>query len=173
MLLSLRSSPQTQRYIYKRVMVHVQAVAITWSKLVPDGSCQANFRRQLIMSLHWYACISTNTYCFEMHHMPLEMDWWALYNASSIMQICSAVHEILADKAFIATNGLISQSFVVAFVHPAYVRIALIWGFPAQLSLWKSVHWLWRYKLNEFCDKNIKYFKTIIYLLYIDLINSL
>ena len=34
-----------------------------------------------------------------------------------------------------ATNGLISQSFVVAFVYPAYVRIALIWGFPAQLSL--------------------------------------
>ena len=29
MLLSLRSNPQTQRYIYKKVMVHVQAVAIT------------------------------------------------------------------------------------------------------------------------------------------------
>ena len=29
MLLSLRSSPQTQRYIYKRVMVCAQAVAIT------------------------------------------------------------------------------------------------------------------------------------------------
>ena len=48
---------------------------------------------------------------------------------------CSAIYEILADKAFIATDGLISQSFVVAFVHPAYVQIALIWGFPAQLSL--------------------------------------
>ena len=46
------------------------------------------------------------------------------------MQICSAVHEILADKAFTATNGLISQLFVVAFV-----QIALIWSFPAQLSL--------------------------------------
>jgi len=51
------------------------------------------------------------------------------------MRICSAIHEILADEAFTATDGLISQSFVVAFVHPVYVRIALIWGFPAQLSL--------------------------------------
>ena len=73
------------------------------------------------MSLHWYACISTNTYQFEMYHISLEMDWWALPNTSSIMQICSAVHEILVDKAFTATDGLTSQSFVVAFVHPAYV----------------------------------------------------
>ena len=104
------------------------------------------------MSLHWYACISTNTCRFEMHHISLGMDWWALSNASSIVWIRSAVHEILADKAFTATDGLISPSFVVAFVHPTYVRIALIWGFPAQLSLWKSVHRLWRYKLNEVCD---------------------
>ena len=46
------------------------------------------------------------------------------------MRICSAIHEILADKAFTATNNLISQLFVVAFV-----QIALIWGFPVQLSL--------------------------------------
>ena len=51
------------------------------------------------------------------------------------MQIRSAFHEILADKAFTATDGLISQSFVVTFVHPAHMRIALICGFPAQLSL--------------------------------------
>jgi len=51
------------------------------------------------------------------------------------MRICSAIHEILADKAFTATDGLISQLFVVAFVHPTYVQIALIWGFPEQLSL--------------------------------------
>ena len=51
------------------------------------------------------------------------------------MQIRLAVHEILADKAFTATDVLISQSFVVAFVHPTYVQIAFIWGFPAQLSL--------------------------------------
>ena len=104
------------------------------------------------MSLHWYACISTNTYRFEMHHILLETDWWALPNASSIVWIRSAIHEILADKAFTATDGLISQSFIVAFVHPVYVLIALIWGFPVQLSLWKSVHWLWRYKLNKVCD---------------------
>ena len=107
------------------------------------------------MSLHWYTCISTNTYCFEMYYISLETNWWALPNASSIVWIRSAVHEILADKAFTATDGLISQFFIVAFVHPAYVRIALIWGFPAQLSLWKSVYWLWRYKLNEVCD-NVK-----------------
>ena len=51
------------------------------------------------------------------------------------MQIHPAVHEILADKALTATNGLISQSFIVAFVHPAYVWIVLIWGFTAQLIL--------------------------------------
>jgi len=34
------------------------------------------------------------------------------------VQICSAIHEILSDEAFIATDSLISQSFVVAFVHP-------------------------------------------------------
>jgi len=107
------------------------------------------------MSLHWYACISTNTYRFEMSHIPLETDWWALSNASLTVRIRSAVHEILADKAFTATDGLISQSFVIAFVHPTYMQIALIWGFPVQLSLWKSVHWLWRYKLNEVCDTPI------------------
>ena len=51
------------------------------------------------------------------------------------MQIRSAVHEILANKAFTATDGLISQSFVVAFVHPTQMWIALIWGFLVQLSL--------------------------------------
>jgi len=45
------------------------------------------------------------------------------------MRIHSAVHEILADKAFIATNGLISQSFVVAFVNSVYVQIALFGAF--------------------------------------------
>jgi len=51
------------------------------------------------------------------------------------MQIHLAIHEISADKAFIATDGLISQSFVVTFVHPTHMWIALIWGVPAQLSL--------------------------------------
>ena len=105
------------------------------------------------MLLHWYACISTNTYHFEMHHILLEMYWWALPNASLIVLIRSAIYEISADEAFTATDVLISQLFVVTSVHPTYVQIALIWGFPAQLSLWKSVHWLWRYKLNKFCDR--------------------
>ena len=51
------------------------------------------------------------------------------------MRIHLAIYEILANEAFIATDGLISQSFVVTFVHPTYVQIALIWGFPVQLSL--------------------------------------
>ena len=68
------------------------------------------------------------------------------------MQICQAVHEILANKTFTVTNGLISWFFVVTFVHPTYMQIALIWGFSVQLSLRKSVHWLWRYKLNEVCN---------------------
>ena len=52
-----------------------------------------------------------------------------------IMQIYPVIHEILANKGFTVTNDLISQLFVVAFVHPTYVQIALIWGFPVQLSL--------------------------------------
>ena len=68
------------------------------------------------------------------------------------MRIRSAVHEILADEAFTATDVLISQLFAVAFVPPTYVRITLIWGFLAQLGLGKSAHWLWRYKLNEVCN---------------------
>jgi len=51
------------------------------------------------------------------------------------MQIRPVVHKISANKNFTVTDNLISQLFVVAFVHPAYVQIALIWGFPAQLSL--------------------------------------
>ena len=108
------------------------------------------------MLLHLYACISTNTYYFEIYYIPLEIDWWVLSNTSLIMWIHSDVHQILADKAFTANDSLISQSFVVAFVHPTYVQITLIWGFPVQLSLWKSVYLLWRYKLNEVCDSTIR-----------------
>ena len=43
------------------------------------------------------------------------------------------------------------------FCISAYVQIALIWGFPVQLSLWKSVYWLWRYKLNEVCNTHLLY----------------
>jgi len=51
------------------------------------------------------------------------------------MQICPAIHKILANKAFAVTDGLISQLFVVAFIHSTYVQIAIIWSFLAQLSL--------------------------------------
>ena len=46
-----------------------------------------------------------------------------------------AIYKILANKAFTVTDGLISQLFVVTFVHSIYVQIALIWYFPVQLSL--------------------------------------
>jgi len=69
------------------------------------------------MSLHWYTCISINNYCFEIYNILLEMDWWVLSNTSSIVQIHSAVYGILANKAFIVTDGLISWLFVIAFVH--------------------------------------------------------
>ena len=49
------------------------------------------------------------------------------------MQIHLAIHEILADKAFTATDVLIPQSFVVAFVHPIYVQIALFGAFQCNL----------------------------------------
>ena len=97
-----------------------------------------------------------NTYCYEIYYISSEIVWWALLSTSSIIWIHLAIHEILANKDFIITDDLISWLFVVAFVHPAYMQIALILGFTVQLSLWKSVHWLWRYKLNEVCDKNIK-----------------
>ena len=101
------------------------------------------------MSLYWYACISMNTYCYEIYHIWLKIVWQVLSNANSMMWIHPVFHEILANKAFTVTDDLISWFFVVISVHPTYVQIALIWGFLAQLSLWKLVHWLWRYKLNE------------------------
>jgi len=35
-------------------------------------------------------------------------------------------HKILANEAFVVTDGLISQLFVITFVHSIYVQIALI-----------------------------------------------
>ena len=61
-----------------------------------------------------------------MYNISLETVWWALSNASSIMWICSAIDEIIANETFIVTDSLMSQLFVVAFVHPTYVQIALI-----------------------------------------------
>jgi len=104
------------------------------------------------MLLYWYTCIYMNDYYYVIYHISLEMVWWALSNASLIVQIHLVIHEILANKDFTVTNDLISQLFVVTFVHPTYVQIVLIWGFTAQLSLWKLVYWLWRYKLNKVCN---------------------
>ena len=87
------------------------------------------------MSLYWYAYISINTYHYGIYHILLEIVWWALSNASSIMWICLAVYKIIANKTFTVTDGLISQLFVVTFVHSIYVQIAFIWSLPVQLSL--------------------------------------
>jgi len=94
-----------------------------------------------------------NTYFYIIYHILLGPVLWALSNASLIVRICPVVHEILASGDFTVTDDLISRLFVVAFVHLVYMQIALIWGFTAQLSLWKLVHWLWRYKLNKVCDR--------------------
>jgi len=46
----------------------------------------------------------------------LKTTWWVYSNASLIVLICPAIHEILANEAFIVTDDLISWLFVVAFV---------------------------------------------------------
>jgi len=51
------------------------------------------------------------------------------------MQIHLAIHDILTNRDFTATNNLISQFFVITFVYPMYAQIALIWSFSVQLSL--------------------------------------
>ena len=104
------------------------------------------------MLLYWYAYISINTDLHMMYNISLETVWWVLSNTSSIMWIHSTVHEIIANKTFTVTNSLISWLFVVGFVHSIYVWITIIWGFLAQLILWKLVHYLWKYKLNKVCD---------------------
>jgi len=98
------------------------------------------------------ACISINTDVYIMYDISLETVWWVFSNTTLIIEICLVIPEIIANKTFTVTNGLISWLFVVAFVHPTYVWIALIWGFPVQLGLWELVYWLWRYKLNEVCN---------------------
>ena len=99
-----------------------------------------------------------NTCYYEIYYISLEMVWWASSNTSSIVQICLAIHKISVNEAFTVTDGLISWLFVIAFVNPAYMQIAFIWGFLAQLSLWKSVYWLWRYKLNKVYDSILTVF---------------
>ena len=61
-----------------------------------------------------------------------------LSNTSLIVWIHPAIHKISADKTFTVTDSLISQFFVVTFIHPIYVWIALFWSFLVQLSLWQG-----------------------------------
>ena len=44
-----------------------------------------------------------------------------LFNTSLTMEICLIVPKIIANKTFIVTDGLISQLFVIAFVHSIYM----------------------------------------------------
>jgi len=60
------------------------------------------------MLLYWYACISINSYYYGIYHISLEIDWWALSNASSIMWIYPDIHKIIANKNFTVTDSLIS-----------------------------------------------------------------
>ena len=78
------------------------------------------------MLLYWYVYISMNTYCYIIYYILLETVWWALSNASLIMQIHLVIYGILANKDFTVTDDLISQLFVAAFVHSAYIYIVLI-----------------------------------------------
>jgi len=70
-----------------------------------------------------------NTYYYKIYYILSEMVWWALSNTSLIVQIHLAIYEMLANKTLTVTNGLISQLFIITFIHSIYVQIALIWGF--------------------------------------------
>ncbi len=52
------------------------------------------------------------------------------------MQICPAIYEILAKQDLTVTDDLISQLFVVAFVHSAYMQMPLFGDFQHNL-VWK------------------------------------
>ena len=54
------------------------------------------------------------------------------------MQICLAIYEIIVNKTFTVTDGLISWLFIVIFVYPIYMQIAFIWGFLEQLIFCKN-----------------------------------
>ena len=82
------------------------------------------------MLLYWHAYISMNIYCYEIYHISSKMVWWALSNASSIMWICLAIYEIIANKTFTVTDSLISQLFVVAFVYPTCMDSVICQVYP-------------------------------------------
>jgi len=100
MLLSLRSNSQIQRYIYKIVIVYIQAVFIT------------NYVTTLIcLYLYEYLLLLDILYIIKNK----------LISTSLIVWICSAVYKISANKTFTVTNSLISWLFVVAFVYSIYI----------------------------------------------------
>ena len=50
-----------------------------------------------------------NTGLYIIYDISLKTIWWVLSNTSSIMWICLAIHEILANKAFIIiTNKILT-----------------------------------------------------------------
>ena len=52
------------------------------------------------------------------------------------------IYDILpANKTFTVTDGLISWLFVITFVHPTYMWIALIWAFL-----------IWAFQCNLICE---------------------
>ena len=60
------------------------------------------------MLLYWYTCISMNTDLYMIYDISLETVWWVLSNATLIMGICLIIPEIIANKTFTVTDGLIS-----------------------------------------------------------------
>ena len=50
------------------------------------------------------------------------------------MQICPIVHKILTNKNFTVVDDLISQLFVVTFVHSTYVQIEKTIGFTERMK---------------------------------------
>ena len=67
-----------------------------------------------------------------IYDISLETIWWELSNVTLIVRICLVVPKIIANET---CSYWWSWSFVVAFVHPIYVQIAIIWGIPVQCSL--------------------------------------
>ena len=94
------------------------------------------------MLLYWYPCISINTDCFGIYHISLKMVWWVLSNTSLIVWICLAIHEILANKTFTVANGLISQLFVVTFIHLTFGAFQYNLAYENQFTDGRDTSWI-------------------------------
>jgi len=71
-------------------------------------------RRQACMVQRWF-------HYRNIVSRQVDLYMTALSNVSLIVRIHLVIHKILANKVFTVTDGLISQFFVVAFIHPTYV----------------------------------------------------